>query len=235
MELPKSKSVPVSSLQAMTILVYGRPKIGKSTFCSQAPGAIFLATEPGLHSLSVHQLPITDWAGLLEACNLLAAGKHEFQTIVIDTVDLAFRMCERQVCEDNGIKHVADLKWGKGYALANNEFFRVMTKLGHMPYGVILTSHAVQFEVDDRTGKFMRTMPTLGPKARDIVTGMADMIMFADVEHSKDSKTGAFTERRVLRTQPSKFWDAGDRTGRLPDTVDLGWAAFVKAFEGGAK
>jgi hypothetical protein len=234
LELPKTKSTPVSELQQLTILIYGRPKVGKSTFCSQAPGAIFLATEPGLHSLSVHQMPVTSWPEMIEACNLIAKGGHEFGTIVIDTVDLAFRMCERQVCEENGVKHLADLKWGKGYALANNEFYRVLTKLGHLPYGVILTSHAVQIEVDDRTGKFNRTVPTLGTKARDLVTGMADIIMFADMDFAKD-KDGVAHERRVLRTQPSKFWDAGDRTGRLPDTVELGWDAFAKAFEGGGK
>jgi len=37
--------------------------------------------------------------------------------------------------------------------------------------------------------------------------------------------------RRVMRTKPSPYWEAGDRTGRLPETIELDFDAFLAAFE----
>ena len=46
--LPKTKSKPKHTLSDLTALVYGPSKIGKSTWCSKADDALFLATEPGI-------------------------------------------------------------------------------------------------------------------------------------------------------------------------------------------
>ena len=37
--------------------------------------------------------------------------------------------------------------------------------------------------------------------------------------------------RRVIRTKPHPDYDAGDRTGRLPETIDLDFAKFEAAFD----
>ncbi|MBM3740653.1 MAG: hypothetical protein FJW39_33305, partial [Acidobacteria bacterium] len=56
--LPTVKTQPKPNLADLTVLVYGQTKIGKSTFCSNSEGALFLATEPGLNSLDVYQVPL---------------------------------------------------------------------------------------------------------------------------------------------------------------------------------
>lgn len=53
MLLPTEKKQPKQKLEDYSILLYGQPKIGKSTFCSQMDMPLFLATEPGLEALSV--------------------------------------------------------------------------------------------------------------------------------------------------------------------------------------
>ena len=52
--LPTQKSPPKTTLTDLTVLIYGPSKIGKSTWCSQADGALFLATEAGLNNLDVY-------------------------------------------------------------------------------------------------------------------------------------------------------------------------------------
>ena len=65
--LPTTKTAPKNSLTDLTVLVYGQTKIGKTTLCSQAEGALFLATEPGLNALDVFQVPIRGaWVLILE-------------------------------------------------------------------------------------------------------------------------------------------------------------------------
>ena len=128
--LPTKTTPQKQNLADLTVLVYGRSKIGKSTWCSHSDGALFLATEPGLNALDVYQVPIRSWDELLASCGEIAEGKHPFKTVIIDTVDNAYRMCSDYICTKFKIEHESDLGYGKGWALINNEFHRVLTKMG---------------------------------------------------------------------------------------------------------
>jgi hypothetical protein len=229
MTLPTAKTPPNAELATTTLLLHGRPKIGKSTFCSRAPGAVFLATEPGLRSLDVYQVPIVAWEDMLNSCREIAEGKHEFKTIVIDTIDNAYQMCRDFACRKLEISDPADAGYGKGFAAVNNEFRRVLTKLCSLPYGLYLVSHSKEVEIETRTGKTSKWSPTLPEKANEIVGSMVEIIMFADIDVTKDS-TGAECVTRVLRTKPHANWDAGDRTNRLPVTIPLSYAEFAKSW-----
>jgi hypothetical protein len=227
--LPTQKTPPKASLSDLTVLVYGPSKIGKSTWCSQADGALFLATEAGLNNLDVFQVPIATWDELLTACKEIAEGKHAFKTIILDTIDNAYRMCAEHMCQKFKIEHESDLGYGKGYALVNNEFYRVLNKLALLPYGLFLISHSQERELETRTGKLTRIVPTLPEKARKIVIGMVDVILFCDLEVAQ-GPDGKPIQKRVLRTKPNVNYEAGDRTGRLPEVIDLDFAKFVAAF-----
>jgi hypothetical protein len=230
--LPTQKTPPRNNLSDLTILAYGKNKFGKSEWCSHADGALFLATEAGLNSLEVYQQPIGNWDELLLAAKEIAEGKHAFRTVIIDTIDNAYRMCTEYICHKFKIEHESDLEYGKGYSLINSEFHRVLNKLALLPYGLFLVSHSQEKEVETRTGKITRTVPTLPDKARKIVLGMVDLILFCDLEPAT-TPDGKPAYRRVIRTKPSALYDAGDRTGRLPDVIDFDFGAFTAAFAQG--
>jgi hypothetical protein len=227
--LPSSKTPPKSNLSDLTVLVYGNTKIGKSTLGSQAENALFLATEAGLNHLEVFQVPITSWADFLTASAEVAEGKHPFKQIIVDTVDNAYRFCSEYWCKKLGIVHEADAAYGKAFALVNGEFHRVLTRLSMLPYGLWLISHAEEREVETRTGKVTRVGPTLPGKARKIVLGLVDVVLYCDTEVTPGAG-GKPTVRRVMRTKPGANYEAGDRTGRLPEVIDLDYAKFVEAF-----
>jgi hypothetical protein len=229
--LPTAKTPPRTTLTDLTVLVYGPTKIGKTTWCSHADGALFLATEAGLNNLETYQVPISTWEQLLAACAEIGAGNHAFKTIVLDTVDNAYRMCADYVCAKHKVEHESDLAYGKGYALITNEFYRVLNKLALLPYGLFLLSHSTEKEFETRTGKTMRIVPTLPDKARKIVLGMVDMVLFCDLDAAPGAD-GKPTVRRVMRTKPSAAYEAGDRTGRLPEVIDLDYRKFLDAFAG---
>jgi hypothetical protein len=231
--LPTQPTPIKCNMADLTVVLYGPAKIGKSTFCSNAEGAVFLATEPGLNNLEVFQAGITSWDDLLNACKELAEGNHAFKTVIIDTIDNAYKMCEEHICRKHGVDYHGDLSFGKGFALVNNEFQRVLTKLAHMPYGLYLISHAQEVEVDSRTGKYHRIVPTLPEKPRRILLGLADMILYADIEMSMGTD-GKPTQRRVIRSKPNLGYEAGDRTGRLPEVIELDYRVFARTFSGTA-
>ncbi len=114
--LPTAKTQPKPDLADLTVLVYGQTKIGKSTFCSQSDGALFLATEPGLNALDVYQVPIQSWDDLLSACAEITEGKHPFRTIILDTIDNAYKFCTDYIVKKYKIEHESDLGYGQGYA-----------------------------------------------------------------------------------------------------------------------
>ena len=229
MLLPKEKSKPKTELSDFNIFCYGMPKIGKTTFASGFPDAVFLATEAGHQALSVFNVDLAEWDQFLEACRELAEGKHSFRNIIVDTVDNLWLLCRNHICAKNKIEHEGDLAYGKGYSLILNEFTRVLTKLSMLPYGLVLVSHAMVQEIQTRTGPVHKIVPSLPDKPRKMLLGMADMILFFDQEIVR-SEDGKQSIRRVVRTQPSPNYEAGDRTGRLPEAIDLNYRRFSEAF-----
>ncbi len=232
--LPTERTKPVTELGKQTILLYGRPKIGKSEMASKAPEAIFFECEPGLNHLEVFKVPTYKWEDFLDACKLIAKGDHPFKTIVIDTIDNAFKMCSEHVCAKHEVDYEGDLGHGKGWALVKNEWHRELTRLASLPYGLILISHAQDKIIETRTGEYTKTQPSLPDRARNVVLGLVDIILFGDSIPKKDA-AGNVTIERVLRTKPHPTYEAGDRTGRLPDVLPLDYDAFVKAFNSSAR
>jgi hypothetical protein len=227
--LPTERSKPLADVTKQTILLYGPPKIGKSSFASKFPNAIFFECEPGLNHLELFKVPTYTWESFLEACKLIAAGNHSFKTIVIDTADNAFKFSSDFVCGKHNIEYEGDMGHGKGWALGKNEWHRVLTRLASLPYGLILISHATDKTIETRTGEYTKTMPSLPDRARNVALGLVDMILYCDAVPRKDA-AGNIAVDRVIRTKPHPTYEAGDRTGRLPDVLPLDYEAFVKAY-----
>ena len=230
--LPKEKTKLSLDLSSKTLLVYGPPKIGKSTLASQFPDALFLECEPGLNALEVFKVPTYTWPDFLSACKLVAAGDHPFKTVIVDTVDNAFKFCSDHICAKHSIEYEGDLPHGKGWAFVKNEWHRVLTRLASLPYGLILVSHAQDKTIETRTGEYTKTQPSLPDRARGVVLGLVDMILYADTVARKDEQGNLLTER-IIRTKPHPTYEAGDRTGRLPETLALDFDEFQKAFARG--
>lgn len=224
-ELPKQKTKPQFTLSKLSMLLYGVPKIGKSTFCSHIDGALFIATEPGLNHLETANVRVNSWLEFLEAMALLTKTKHGFKTLIIDTIDKLCDFCGDYVCENAQVQTLGDFSFGKGYALYKTELKRVFTKVFALNMGVVLTSHAQLLDIDTPQGKQTKWMPTFEKRAREVLMPMVDIIAFAQNVAVINEK-GEKVEERVLQTKTSSLWEAGDRTGRLPKTMPFNYSNF---------
>lgn len=213
MALPTIKSEKETSLGKQIMLVYGRPKIGKSTFCSFFDEALFLATEPGLNHLSVYKVAVNSWEAFLAACGDLAKGDHKFKTVIIDTVDNLITYCSDYICRENKIEHPADMPHGRGWSLVTTELNRTLTKLYGLGYGVVIVSHSKQEEIETKTKKYSRTTIDVGGKNQNIILNRMDVILFMDSEMKDGVEVG------VVRTKPSIYFDAGDKSNTLPNDI----------------
>lgn len=233
--IPTEPTEPREALEDYTIFLYGTPKIGKSTFASKFNKPLFLATEAGLKSLRVHQIEIKDeileengkkrkrlaWAKFLDTLTELAISKHPYKTIVIDTVDNLAEYCANYIYAREGIQYASDLDWGKGWKLLASEAKRGINLLMGLSPGKIFISHSEEKEIKSKRGDVYTKVTHTCPKNfKHMLQALADIILFATMENG----------RRVLKTKETEEYVAGDRTGRLPDTLPLDYEAFVEAF-----
>jgi hypothetical protein len=173
--LPTAPSTPSSSIGDYSMLLFGDKKVGKTTLASLFPAAYFLMTEPGAKALSVYQTPVTEWSTFQSAIRALTHDTR-FRTVVVDTVDLAFKQCERAVCRRMGIDHPSEEDWGKGWAGVRDEFTTTMQQLLLLDKGIIFISHATEREISTRSGqRYDRIQPTMPNQARDIIEGLVDI------------------------------------------------------------
>lgn len=229
--LPTSIQDPVWDIDHVSMVIYGAPKIGKSTFCSRFPHAIFMATEPGLSYLRTYNVRVHDWQECHEFVDLLEKGCHSYKTIVIDTVDVLWAFCAEYIRKSRDVETLTDLAYGKGKDLATCAFSDLITRMVRLDMGLVFVSHAQMAEVDTIQGKVGKFLPTIPDRARSVVLPLVDVIGFATSEPAY-TKDGARTERRLLRVAPSSLWEAGDRSGRLRDPLPLSYYIFKKFYEG---
>jgi hypothetical protein len=95
-------------------LLYGTEGVGKSTLCSHAPNPIFVGAEKGTEQLDVARFPQTESIGdLLDQLRALQTQKHEFDTVVLDSLDWIEPLIWKAVCDEAKVDSI-ELAFG-GY------------------------------------------------------------------------------------------------------------------------
>lgn len=230
------------ALHENTILLYGIPKIGKTTFASKFSDALFFLTEEGAKHLSIRAWHIKGWADFLNRLSIIEdairVNQFPFKTIVIDTIDNLIEYCDQFICDRNSLNTLGDLEYGKAYRYYEKELRSQLQRITKLGLGLIFISHSEEKEVDvsavtnpyaplhanSETGKVRMVVPTLEKRAIKFVNGFVDMILYAEINTNNE---------RVIRTKPTPHFEAGDRSGRLPASIALDYETVVKAYYGG--
>jgi len=221
--LPKSKTFEgASDVNKLIWFIYGFPGIGKSTFFSKFDKSLFLNTDPGLSFITAYKRPISSWLQFKKVIDTIELEKPtEYNIIVIDTIDLLFRMCVDFVCKKRGIEHQSDESWGKGYELVVKEFTIPIQKLVNLKYegiGTAFISHAQEIEIRGRAIRTSKIVPTLQKQGRSIVTPLCDIIGYCGFAQNKADKEEG---ERLIFFKPDETIEAKDRTGLLPEKCAL--------------
>ena len=206
-------------------------KVGKPSFAVQAPRALVCAFEMGTNALAgTRSLPMLKWSDFKKVVSQLRKpqAKEMYDKVVIDTVSIAYALCEKYICQRESVDSIRDVAWGQGWGMLKNEFqeaFREITMLG---FGVIFISHAKEkpTEARDEEGNAISAMaPDLPTAAYTIVNSLVDLIGYIAVEF--DSSTGASERYLYTRQTPTIF--AGSRYQYLAPKIKFGYNELVEA------
>jgi hypothetical protein len=233
-------------LKAPKVTIYGVGGVGKTSFAAAAPKPIFLFTEEGQGSLDVARFEptegdpvIRDWATLIQCLKLLHEGEHDYQTVVIDSLDFAEPLLWRYTAQKHGKDGIEDFGFGKGYIYATDEARVLLQWLDALrndrKMAIILICHSdtVRFEDPEREAYDNYDL-RLHKRFAALVDHWSDAVLFANYRTAvvKD-KEGFGNERkravgvgeRVLHTEKRPAWRAKNRYG-LPAEIPLDWKAF---------
>lgn len=226
--LPTEKSPRTLSAATAKVLLYGPPKIGKTTLCVDlnADSTLILACEPGTGGVEAYELPIRSWDEYREACSMLSKGEHKFTTVAIDTVDELWKFCTATTMAEHKITHPSDLEWGKGWQAVSDKFRLGVGYLASLGLGVWFVSHSKDVEIKQPIGTKTVTVPTVGGGCRDFLLGFCDHIFFATQVTLEDGR-----QERVIRTTASLAYEAGSRL-TLADPLPLTGEAVREALGG---
>jgi hypothetical protein len=224
MALPTMKTSIQTDFSKYKFLIYGQPKVGKSTFASKFNNALFIATEPGHNFLEIFKIDIRTWADFKETARELTTTKHDYKMLVIDTVDNLYKMCEQFVLEQNKVQHASDLPYGKGFNLIKDEFTKVMNYLGNSGFGFVFISHAKEKELKTKTSSWTMMSTSLGNQAESFVCGLCDFIFYCYVNDKNE---------RLMKTKAEKYVNAGSRGFDLPSPMPMDFNLLTTKFKGG--
>jgi len=242
-----SQVISGGDVQPPRIIIYSQHGLGKTTFASQSDKPIFIFTEEGQGTLHLDKFPICEtYANVMGWINTLLSSDHEWETLVIDSMDWLERFIWAHIVERSdkqSIKSIEDFGYGKGYVFAADVMMATLAKLDELRrkkgMSVILTAHAKVVSFDDPTNEaYDRFTIDLHKSTCNLVQEWADIVLFAQrdvvVSTSEDKvKPGKKTKRargtRVsMHTEGSPAFDAKNRFG-LPDKLPLSWEAFSEA------
>jgi hypothetical protein len=222
-------------LRGYSVFFYGEPKSGKTTIATKFPRHLLLAFEKGYNAIpGAMAQPINTWAEFKKVLRQLKYEKvkEQFETIIIDTADIAYDLCEKYICDNAkrpdggfGVDSVADIGYGKGYTMVAKEFDECLRSIIQMDYGLVLISHAMDKTFKDETNtEYSQIVPTLGNKPRQIVSRMCDIIGYS---RSVQDNEGGTTTKLFMRGTPR--YVAGSRFKYTPDYIDFNYKSLVKA------
>ena len=215
MPLPVERSKPSKTLWDYTIYLYGIPKVGKSTLVAEIEDVLFFNTGGGLSAIECYQQPINTWEEFLSYGAEFLTTEHKFNVLAIDTIERLHKLCVNYIMTRQKVTHPQDLEFGKGYDMVKDEFIRPLTRLALSKYGLILIGHVKEIEVTGRIRKLSKSIPSLQDYVWQLIDGLTDICMFYTTVDDPSGK------KRVIKTDPSEEYIAGDRTNRLRTFGDI--------------
>lgn len=181
------------ALTAPKLMIYGLSGVGKSSLAAKLKKPIFLDFEGGLNYLGVDRTAqYTDLAAfykdLVELYRKAEAGKREYDTIVIDSVDWMVRKVVEKaagISKDNLTETLnrSNGGYGNGKQVLENhirtKLLPMLVLLNKMGYGICLVAHADRKDLMDADGVDVeRVTPKIDVNTMNVFVEWVDNVFY---------------------------------------------------------
>jgi len=258
-------SLQVNARKPPRILIYGGEGTGKTTFaiCAHSPdnpesppgpvrdGVAVIQTEDGLGDIACVAFPIAKtYEEVEEALGALYTEEHNFNTVVIDSLDWLEPLVWDYTCRTNNWQSIEDPGYGRGYIACDyvwRRFFNGINALrDERNMAVVMIAHQQIVTIEDPDHPAYQSAEIkLHKRAAALAKEYTDVILQAKIktfvnvdtaEKKTSNKNDGDTRRRlatttgqrVIITQPKPGATAKNRY-HLPSELPLSWDAFEAA------
>ncbi|MEM1346528.1 MAG: ATP-binding protein, partial [Pseudomonadota bacterium] len=189
------------------LLIYGVPKIGKTSFAAEFPAPIFIQTEEGAGDLDVttfSEQPLGSFDEVCQAIEALYTGEHGFETVVLDSLDWLEPLVWRETCAQNKWASIEAPGYGRGYVEADKHWRFVLDGLNALRergMSVVLIAHSmVKTHQDPTTEAYDRYEIKLHKRASAMVVETVDVIGFLNYSVAAAKEEQGANKGRVRGT-----------------------------------
>ena len=162
----------VVSINPSSLLLYGAPKVGKTSMLSSLDDCLIIDTEKGARMIEGYIQEVNNRDELIATLIDIKDSKDvSYKYIAIDTIDKVAEWAERRVCEEEGVKSIADLAFGKGYGLVREKVTKTVSAFKEVAEHLIIIGHRkVAYAVTEGN-------PIVVPESLDLTGKLKNVIM----------------------------------------------------------
>jgi hypothetical protein len=194
----------------------------------QFPKNLLCAFEKGYNAIAgVRPIDITKWSDFKLVLRQLEKpeARQMYDTVTLDTIGIAWEMCEQFICAQNGVQKIADIPWGGGYSACKKEFESCLRKITQLGFGLVIIAHVdkrIEKRADDDEVEILG--PAIPKRAYEIVNQLVDIIGYIDVTWDEEGNS-----ERWLYTRKTPTVMAGSRFKYLAPKIKFGYNELVSA------
>jgi len=150
-----------------------------------------------------------------------------YDTIIVDTASIAWQLCEKYICQREGVESIREIPWGQGWGMLRNEFSECWREITLLGFGILFIAHAKEkpTEMRDEDGNAITAVaPDLPNQCYTIINSLVDIIGYLQVQMNSNG-----TSERYLYTRSTPTIFAGSRYQYLAPKISFGYNELVKA------
>ena len=177
------------------------------------PNTLYILLEDGLPAgvqvQAVRSLSTLD--GVMGVLRWLFAEAHNFQTLVVDTVDALEPIILESVCRENGWANIETPSYGKGYLLADAAWRKFLAGCDHLRrrkgITIVLLGHSTVEKVEDpRVPIYGSYALRLHKRARALVMDACDVVGFLSTDIRSVAEDKGFGQERIRAEAGGMRW-----------------------------
>ena len=211
----------VISNNPKVMLLYGAPKVGKTTALSQLMNCLIIDTEQGANMVEGYIEEANNREELIEILKKAKDG-HNYTYVAIDTIDKIADWADKSVCKDEGVTAIADLAFGKGFALSREKVLNTVKVLKEVFPFVILIGHRKWAQA------VLESKAIVQPESLDLTGKLKNMLM-ADCDAIGYVYRNEEKDKLMVSFKANEALEAGSRSPHLRGKeIELKWNLIYK-------